>query len=103
MMCYDSKNRVAVIVNSIMFDKADCRNDQLVFLEMSETMAFYYHRLCSLYMYSLVQGRELLKMICRCAFNDSTLTDTEAIVIMETCLDPALDNLLLEVNYNESW
>lgn len=49
------------------------------------------------------QGRELIKMICRCAFNDSTLTETEAIVIMETCLDPALDNLLLEVNYNESW
>ena len=103
MRCYDSKNRVAVIVNSIMFDKADCRNDQLVFLEMSERMAFYYNRLRSLHLYSLVQGRELIKMICRCAFNDSSLTDTEAIVIMETCLDPALDNLLLEVNYNESW
>lgn len=64
---------------------------------------FYLERLLSVPMYGLVQGRELIKMICRCAFNDSTLTDTEAIVIMETCLDPALDNLLLEVNYNESW
>ena len=42
-------------------------------------------------------------MICRSAFNDSSLTDNEAIVIMETCLDPALDNILLEVNYNEGW
>ena len=64
---------------------------------------FYIERLLNVPMYGLVQGRELIKMICRCAFNDSTLTDTEAIVIMETCLDPALDNLLLEVNYNESW
>ena len=64
---------------------------------------FYLERLLCVPMYGLVQGRELIKMICRCAFNDSTLTDTEAIVIMETCLDPALDNLLLEVNYNESW
>ena len=64
---------------------------------------FYYSRIRNLPMYGLVQGRELIKMICRCAFNDSSLTYTEAIVIMETCLDPALDNLLLEVNYNESW
>ena len=64
---------------------------------------FYIERLLSVPMYGLVQGRELIKMICRCAFNDSTLTETEAIVIMETCLDSALDNLLLEVNYNESW
>lgn len=64
---------------------------------------FYLERLLSVPMYGLVQGRELIKMICRCAFNDSSLTYTEAIVIMETCLDPALDNLLLEVNYNESW
>lgn len=103
MKCYDSKTRVAVEVNRIMFDKACNRNVQSVFIVMSEKIAFYYHRLCSLYMYSLVQGRELIKMICRCAFNDSTLTETEAIVIMETCLDPALDNLLLEVNFNESW
>lgn len=64
---------------------------------------FYYGRIRNCPAYGLVQGRELIKMICRCAFNDSTLTETEAIVIMETCLDPALDNLLLEVNYNESW
>ena len=64
---------------------------------------FYLERLLSVPMYGIVQGWEIIKMICRCAFNDSSLTDTEAIVIMETCLDPALDNLLLEVNFNESW
>ena len=64
---------------------------------------FYYSRLRNIPMYGLVQGRELVKMICRCAFNDSTLTDNESIVIMETCLDPQLDNILLEVNYNACW
>lgn len=64
---------------------------------------FYLDRLLAAPMYGLVQGRELIKMICRCAFNDSTLTETEAIVIMETCLDPRLDNILMEVNFNEGW
>ena len=103
MRGYDLKTDFSMEVHRIMFGKAYDRNVQAVFTVMSEEIAFYYHRLCSLYMYSLYQGRELIKMICRCAFNDSLLTETEAIVIMETCLDPALDNLLLEVNYNESW
>lgn len=64
---------------------------------------FYYSRLRNLPMYGLVQGRELVKLICRCAFNDSLLTDNEAIVIIETCLDSRLDNILMEVNYNEGW
>ena len=64
---------------------------------------FYYGRIKNCPFYGLVQGREILKMICRCAFNDSLLTDDESICIIETCLDPRLDNILLEVNYNESW
>ena len=64
---------------------------------------FYMDRLKAVPFYGLVQGRELIKMLCRTAFNDSSLTDNEAIVIMETCLDPRLDNILLEVNYNEGW
>lgn len=64
---------------------------------------FYYSRLRNVPMYGLVQGREMIKMICRAAFNDSSLTDNESIVIMETCLDPRLDNILLEVNFNEGW
>lgn len=64
---------------------------------------FYAERLKTAPFYGLVQGREIIKMVCRCAFNDSLLTDNEAIVIMETCVDPKLDNILMEVNYNENW
>ena len=64
---------------------------------------FYYLRIKHLPYYGLVQGRKIIKMICRSAFNDSSLTDNEAIVIMESCLDSRLDNILLEVNYNEGW
>ena len=64
---------------------------------------FYADRLKSVPFYGLVQGREMIKMICRCAFNDSSLTDNESVVIMETCLDPRLDNILLEVNFNAGW
>lgn len=64
---------------------------------------FYAGRLKMAPFYGLVQGREIIKMVCRCAFNDSRLTDNEAIVIMETCLDSRLDNILLEVNFNEGW
>lgn len=64
---------------------------------------FYYSRLRNLPMYGLVQARELVKLICRCAFNDEALTDAQSIVIMETCLDSRLDNILMEVNFNEGW
>ena len=70
---------------------------------ISKSFYFYVDRLTVIVNYGLVQGREMVKMICRCAFNDSLLTDNESIVIMETCLDPALDNILLEVNYNAFW
>lgn len=100
---YNSAERLTVCVNSLMFDSCDNRNCQLTFLEMRPEMAFYYDRLRALYHYSIFQAREILKMICRCAFNDSLLTDDESICIIETCLDPRLDNVLLEVNYNESW
>ena len=72
-------------------------------LDWTDAFLFYIQRLGIVPNYGLVQGRELIKMICRCAFNDSRLTDNESIVIMETCLDPRLDNILLEVNYNEGW
>lgn len=64
---------------------------------------FYANRLKMSIFYGLVQGREMIKMICRAAFNDSRLTDNEAIVIIETCLDSRLDDILMEVNYNEGW
>ena len=70
---------------------------------LSKECRFYLNRFLVLYHYPLTQARELVKMICRCAFNDSQLTDYESICIIETCLDPQLDNILLEVNYNACW
>ena len=82
-------------------------NDRLIIKAglqpISKSFYFYSDRLRAVVNYGLVQGREMIKMIYRCAFNDSTLTDNEAIVIMETCLDSRLDNILLEVNFNEGW
>lgn len=69
----------------------------------SKQYGFYMRRLLALVNYPLFQARELVKLICRCAFNDETLTDAQSIVIMETCLDSRLDNILMEVNYNEGW
>lgn len=70
---------------------------------LSQLCRFYVDRIRSSFKYGLYQGREILKIVCRCAFNDSCLTDAESIAIIETCLDPMLDNILMEVNYNESW
>lgn len=64
---------------------------------------FYLNRIKSSIDYGLVQGREIIKMVCWCAFNDSCLTDIESIVLIEICADPRMDNILLEVNYNEGW
>lgn len=72
-------------------------------IAVSSICRFYLNRLYSCTNYGLVQGRELIKMVSRCAFNDSTLTDEESIAIIETCLDPRLDNILMEVNFNEGW
>lgn len=70
---------------------------------LSDLCRFYVDRIRSCFKYGLYQGREILKMVCRCAFNDSSLTDEESIAIMETCLDPRLDDILMEVNFNEGW
>lgn len=92
-----------ILINTLMYDKFHNSHDDLSFLEMNEIVAFYYNRLCSLHKYSLFQAREIVKMICRCAFNDSLLTDNQSIVIMEICLSSKLDNFLMEVNFNAGW
>ena len=72
-------------------------------LSYTEQYMFYMRRLLALVNYPLYQARELVKLICRCAFNDELLTDAQSIVIMETCLDSRLDDILMEVNFNEGW
>ena len=94
----DYKKEIGKIIDSHFSYKNDFE-----LLMTSEMFRFYVMRLSVVYKYGLVQGRELIKMICRCAFNDSLLTDKESICIIETCHDSRLDNILLEVNYNESW
>ena len=100
LMCYpkDYKKEIGKIIDSHYHYKSDFE-----LLMSTDSFKFYVMRLANCYKYGLVQGRELIKMICRCAFNDESLTDAESIVIMETCLDPRLDNILLEVNFNEGW
>ena len=48
---------------------------------ISKQFYFYVDRLKAIVNYSFSQAKELVKLICRCAFNDSSLTDNEAIVI----------------------
>lgn len=100
IMCQhkDYKKEIGKIIDSHFSYKTDFE-----LLMTTKMFRFYVLRLSVVYRYGLVQGREMIKMICRCAFNDSTLTDAESICIMETCHDPRLDNILLEVNYNACW
>lgn len=89
MKCYDI--RIAGILFSHLTDYNYKR------------IQFYVSRIINVYHYGLFQARELLKMICRCAFNDSFLTDAESIAIIEACLDPRIDDILMEVHFNEGW
>lgn len=100
LICYskDYKKEIAKIIDSHYHYKSDFE-----LLNVAVNFRFYVMRLGAVYKYGLVQGREMIKMICRCAFNDSSLTDNESIAIIETCLDPRLDNILMEVNFNEGW
>ena len=101
LQALDYKREVSKIVTKHLYSRGKL-NDNDKF-DIFGLYGFYVDRLRMAPLYGLVQGREIIKMVCRSAFNDSLLTDNEAIVIMETCLDPALDNILLEVNYNEGW
>ena len=97
----DYKWKVTKLLIEHLFDRE--KLDDKDKFDLWGLYGFYAGRLKMAPFYGLVQGREIIRTVCRCAFNDSQLTDNEAIVIMETCLDPRLDNILLEVNYNEGW
>lgn len=68
-----------------------------------DTFIFYINRIQNAVDYGLYQGREIIKMVCRCAFNDSCLTDRESAVIISLCHNYRIDTILMEVNYNEGW
>ena len=64
---------------------------------------FYVDRLLSVPQYGLFAGTDMIKLICRSAFNDGCLTDSEATAIIKICHDPRVHNLLMEVNFNDQW
>lgn len=63
--------------------------------------AFYLDRITASRNYGLFSGDEILKVICRCAFNDSYLTETEFNSIIIQCEE--MHKKLMEDNYNEQW
>ena len=70
---------------------------------MSEACKFYIKRLQAAWHYGLVPGREIIKAVCRSAAWDHALTLKECTAIINCCHDTVLDDMLMEVNYNEGW
>lgn len=64
---------------------------------------FYIDRIFSVPQYGEKSGTELLKLICRCAFNDDVLTEEESISIINICHSNEWYKIFKEMNYNEGW
>jgi len=68
---------------------------------MTEVFKFYRDRLSACPSYGFQQGHEILYMITRCAFWDSTLTDEEFNSIITLAEEAHIK--MMEDNYNEGW
>ena len=64
---------------------------------------FYIDRLFASLNYGERSGMEIVKTVCRCAFNDEVLTEEEAISIIKICHSPEWHKIFMEVNFNEGW
>lgn len=64
---------------------------------------FYLDRLCSAMHYGERSGSEIIKTVCRCAFNDDVLTEAECISIINMCHSTQWHKIFCEVNFNEGW
>lgn len=62
---------------------------------------FYKDRLNACHSYGFCEGHKILSMVIRCAFHDSTLTDTEFNSIMNSAELAHIK--MMEDNYNEGW
>ena len=62
---------------------------------------FYLDRLNACPSYGFQQGHEILCMVTRCAFWDSTLTDGEFNSIITSAEEAHIK--MMEANYNEGW
>ena len=69
---------------------------------MSESLYdFYRGRIESAPLYGFKSGHEILKTVCRCAFNDSYLTLQEFDSIINLCEQAHIK--MMEENYNAGW
>ena len=68
---------------------------------MSELYNFYKSRIESAHNYGFNSGHEILKTVCRTAFNDSKLTDAEFNSIIILCEKAHI--IMLEEDYNAGW
>lgn len=68
---------------------------------MNNAFTFYRDRLIACPSYGFEQGHELLCMVTRCAFCDSTLTDEEFNSIINLAEEAHIK--MMEANYNEGW
>lgn len=64
---------------------------------------FYLDRIFASLKYGENAGMEIIKTVCRCAFNDEVLTEQESISIINICHSPEWHKIFMEVNYNEGW
>ena len=64
---------------------------------------FYIDRLFSSLNYGERSGMEIVKTVCRCAFADEVLTDSESISIINICHSEEWHKIFSEVNFNEGW
>lgn len=64
---------------------------------------FYLDRIFASLKYGESAGMEIIKTVCRCAFNDEVLTEQESISIINICHSPEWHKIFMEVNYNEGW
>lgn len=62
---------------------------------------FYRSRIESAPHYGFVAGHDIIRTVCRCAFNDSTLTLSEFDSIINLCKRAHIK--MMEDNYNAGW
>ena len=68
---------------------------------MSELYEFYRDRINACPSYGFVEGHEILRLIRRCAFRDSMLTEEEFNSIIILCQQAHIK--MVEDNYNAGW
>ena len=68
---------------------------------MSDLYDFYKDRIAVAPKYGFVAGHDIIRTVCRCAFNDSYLTLVEFDSIINLCRQAHIK--MMEDNYNAGW